>query len=224
MTTIPRMFFWMYDEATTFLRRWYQEVKMAILLIAHASLFGFFFPDLRNSFGEWSRNLLVFIVFLSPITKLFPISLFQLLMGMRRQLGIFFAYLVTVHGIGYLIDPVWFPLPLLTYFATPLRIEPVLLAGIVSYMLTLPLLFTSNALSIRILKRKWVTLHRIVYGVFFFGMIHSFTIRHASGIWNAVFVISVYLALKILARYPNIVPISSIKKFVGEEYGRYVNR
>ncbi len=223
MTTILRPFFWTYDGIVALLRRYYQEAKIAILLIAHASLLGFFFPDLRNSFGEWSRNLLVFIVFVSPLTKLFPISLFQLLIGMRRQLGIFFAYLVTVHGIGYLMDSAWFPLPFTAYLFAPLRIEPVLLLGIVSYALTLPLLFTSNALSIRILKRKWVILHRIVYGVFVLGMIHAFTIRNASGVWNAIFVISIYFVLKILVRYPTIFPISSIKKFIGEEYRRYLD-
>lgn len=224
MDTLFRLLFRAHDGITKFFRRYYRQIKMGILLIAHAGLFGFFFPDLRNSFGEWSRNLLVAILFLSPMARIFPIPLFQLLMGMRRELGIFFAYLATVHGVGYLIDPLWFPLPFATYLVSPLRIEPMLLLGVASYILTLPLLATSNALSIRLLKRKWGALHRVVYAVFVFGMIHAFAIRQSSDIWEALLVLGTYVTLKILAQYPNIVPISSIRKLTGEAYGRYANR
>ena len=215
-------FFWAHESVTKLVRRYYREIKIALLLIAHASLFGLFFPELRNSFGEWSRNILVLILFVSPLARIFPISFFQLLLGMRRELGILFAYLATVHGIGYLTDPLWFPLSFAMYLASPLRIEPVLLFGVVSYILTLPLLVTSNAISLRLLKRKWVTLHRIVYAVFVFGMIHAFAIRRASGIWDAVLVISVYVALKALARYPHVAPIVWVRRFVGDAYGRYM--
>lgn len=224
MNLLLRPFFWAHEGVTKLLRQYYRQIKIALLLIAHASLFGLFFPELRNSFGELSRNLLVLILFVSPLARIFPISFFQLLLGMRRELGILFAYLATVHGVGYLMDPMWFPLSWSTYFASPLRIEPILLLGVVSYILTLPLLATSNALSLRLLKRRWVTLHRIVYAVFVFGMIHAFAIRYASGIWDAIFVISIYIALKALARYPHVAPIVRVRKFVGEAYGRWQPR
>ena len=217
-------FFWVYEGVTKFLRKYYREIRIALLLIAHASLFGLFFPGLRNGFGEWSRDLLVLILFVSPLARIFPISLFHLIMGMRRELGILFAYLATVHGIGYLMDPVWFPLPLSSYVASPSQMGYPLLLGVAAYILTLPLLFTSNAFSIRFLKKRWKPLHRLTYVVFVLGMIHAFAIRHASGIWDAAFVISVYLALKVLAKSPNVAPILLIRKIVGSKHRHFQTR
>ena len=222
MAIFLRPFFWMHDGVTKLVRQYYREIKIALLLVAHASLFGLLFPELRNSFGEWARNLLIVLLFASPLSRIFPIAFFQLLMGMRRELGILFAYLVTVHGVGYLIDPLWFPLPLVTYAHAPLLIEPVVLLGIAAYILTLPLLVTSNMISMRLLKGRWKTLHRLVYLVFVLGMLHAFVIRQPSGVWEALLVLGVYAALKMLARYPNIAPIVSFKRAVKEEYGRYV--
>lgn len=213
--------FFLHDAAVALLRRRSEQVKTAVLLFAHASLFGFFFPDLRNDFGEWARNVLIFLLFLSPLARLFPIPLLQLLMGMRRQFGILFAYLVSVHGLGYFFDPNFFQFAIAPHLAAPLQIDSRLLFGIFAYTLTLPLLFTSNNVSLRLLKGNWKKLHRIVYLVFVLGMLHAFTIREASGVWEALFIISVYLALKVFARYPNISGLLSLKKFVAEEYVRY---
>ena len=209
------------DWAVSFLRRNYRQIKTAILLVAHASLLGFFFPEVRNGFGEWARNILILILFLSPIARIFPIAIFQLLLGMRRELGILFAYLATVHGVGYLIDPLWFPLPISAYLSSPFQMGYALLAGVAAYVLTLPLLVTSNSLSIRLLRKKWMILHRIVYAVFVFGMIHAFAVRNPSGIGDALLVISLYIALKLLARNPRIAPVSSIREFVGKCYEQF---
>jgi DMSO/TMAO reductase YedYZ heme-binding membrane subunit len=220
-TSILRALFFLHDGAAEFVRKYYGQVKIVLLLIAHASLFGFFFPDARNDFGEWARNILLGLLFLSPLARLFPISLLQLLMGLRRQLGILFAYLVSVHGLGYFLDPNFFQFAIAPFLSSPLQIDPRLLCGMVAYVLTLPLLLTSNDLSLKLLKGNWKKLHRIVYVVFVLGMLHAFTIREASGWWEAALVIGAYLVLKICAHSPNVGALLSLKKYVAEEYARY---
>lgn len=193
--------FLVHDALTDFLVRHMQGVKRGMLIIAHLTLFGFFFPELRNTFGEQAFNILFFLLFLSPLSKILRMRLLLILMSYRRQMGILMAYLATIHGIGYLADPLWFEFLIAPYFPGDIaHIEPRLLAGILAYALTLPLLFTSNDFANRILGKNWKRLHTLVYGVFVLAVFHKFTVAggfaDAGAITQAVALILFYILLK----------------------------
>jgi DMSO/TMAO reductase YedYZ heme-binding membrane subunit len=80
------------------------------------ALFIFFAPENFKNFGGIGWQILMFIMFLSPITKLFPRWTWLMrLMPLRRQLGIIAGALVLAHGAGaymigyepfsYILDP-----------------------------------------------------------------------------------------------------------------------
>lgn len=221
--------FSLHDFASALLSRHLFGIKRALLIVAHLSLFGFLFPDMRKEFGEIAMNLLIVILFLSPLAKIFQMRLLIQLVGIRRELGILMAYLATVHGIGYLLDPEWFsvfigPYVWMDFFA----IEPRLILGLGAYLLTLPLLLTSNTLALRFLGgKKWKFLHRSVYGVFFVAIFHRLFTQSANGydvgaFIQAVILISAYLFVKLLAWKNCITPFRNAIASVGERYAEYV--
>ncbi|MFZ3031809.1 MAG: ferric reductase-like transmembrane domain-containing protein [Candidatus Moraniibacteriota bacterium] len=201
--------FWWHDWASTFLAKHLFGVKRCILIVAHLSLFGFFFPEMRKDFGELAGNLLIVILFLSPISKILRMRLLLQAMSLRRELGITMAYLATVHGVGFLLDPEWFALFIAPYWRDDfLAIDPAYLFGMGAYVLTLPLLLTSNSLAQRFLGSKWKLLHRLVYALFVLAIFHRFLVRGGADIgevFQVTFLLASYALAKILA-WKNFLP------------------
>lgn len=201
-------------------------VKTVILIVAHASLIGFFFPGVRTEFGEMSMNILIVILFLSPASAVTRMPLLLIAMGFRRELGILVGYLAMVHGLGYFIDPVAFALSIAPYLPGDiLSIDPILLLGAAALVLLFPLLLTSNALSLRALGGvRWKRLHTIVYPMFVLVVLHRFMASGglSGGISNVAEVILLlggYTFLKFLAWKPASFPL--FRKVFASVGGRY---
>jgi methionine sulfoxide reductase heme-binding subunit len=209
MKKVYFLIFRIHDLLANFFARNVKKIKQTILIIAHLSLFGFFFPDLRKDYGELAGNLLIFILFLSPLSRIFRIRFLLQLMSIRRELGILMAYLAIVHGVGYMIDPDWFQsliLPTLSVWQNGF------LFGMVAFALTLPLLLTSNNLALKYLGgKKWKWLHRTIYILFVFAVLHRFFIKTKNdtdtlfAFAQASILIGTYILLKILA-WKNFLP------------------
>lgn len=217
--------FALHDWASAFLAKHLFGIKRAILVVAHLALFGFFFPDLRKGFGQMAEIVLYGILFLSPLSKMLRMRLLLQLMSLRREFGIAMAYLATVHGLGYLLDPQWFDLLIAPSLQMGfLHIDPPLLFGLTAYVLTLPLLLTSNALAQRLLGKKWKMLHRLVYGLFVLVLLHRFTIQrgvNAFGLIQAFSVIGLYVLAKVLAWKNFIRPLQEGIDWVALRYREY---
>lgn len=213
-----------HDLISEWLARHFFSVKKGLLLLAHACLLGFFFPELRKDFGEAAGNLLIFILFLSPISKIFRIRLFQQLMGLRRELGITFGYLATVHGLGYLTDPFIGALFKEHLLSQPLLIGWPLLCGFLAYLLTLPLLLTSNTLANRILGgRNWKLLHRSVYLMALLAVAHRFAMNGMTGmaLLEMIVLVSGYILAKLVAWRNFLPPLVQAIGFVASRYQAY---
>jgi sulfoxide reductase heme-binding subunit YedZ len=219
----------LHDFVSDFLARHLLSVKRTLLIAAHLSLFGFLFPDLRKDFGEMAANVLLVILFLSPLSRIFRMRLLAQMMGIRREIGILMAYLATVHGMGYILDPAWFSILIEPYWRTDfLSIEPRLLFGMLAYLLTIPLLLTSNDLALRFLGgKRWKMLHRLVYGLFFAAIFHRLLTKSAAGedmgaLFQAIVLVSAYLLVKLLAWKNFIAPLRDMIAYVASRYKEYV--
>lgn len=215
-----------HDFFSDILLKYLKQIKMLLLVVAHASLLGFLLPELAKSFGSFAQILLLVILFLSPVSKIFRMKLLYQLMGLRRELGIWFAYAALVHGLGYMINPEWSATFIIPFLNQPLSIIPSFLVGIVTLILTLPLLFTSNAISLRLLKGNWKHLHRLTY-IVFIGMLLHTTLLEYDGVSllphliQPLFIFSVYVFLKILSKNNFITPLREINEHVGKQYRIY---
>jgi DMSO/TMAO reductase YedYZ heme-binding membrane subunit len=179
---------------------------------------------MRRDFGEIAEIMLLGILFLSPLSQIFRTRLLSQCMGLRRELGIFMAYLSTVHGVGYLIDPEWmavFVEPYLLGQTFPLN--PTYALGGVAYLLTLPLLFTSNTLMQRFLhSRNWKRLHRLAYVVLVLVLLHHFSINggmDAFGWLQIIAILGAYIFMKLLAWKKDLLP--PLNRVIGVVATRY---
>jgi sulfoxide reductase heme-binding subunit YedZ len=202
---ILRIMFIVHDFFSALLVRHLFFLKKALLVTAHFSLLAFWFPEFRKDLGELSANILIFILFLSPLARITRMRLLNQLMSLRRELGILMAYLALVHGLGYMLDPDWattlfpvFPLDSL------LGASAAYFYGMVALLLTLPLLITSNNFSQKHLGGKnWKRVHLLVYGVFIFAVFHRFFQREdLSSLIQAFILVGSYLGIKIYAWKP----------------------
>src|SRR6185369_13564242 len=176
MDNILDVSFLLHDAASDFFARHFFVIKRMLLILAHLSLFGFLFPGIRKDLGNISVFLLFVILFISPLSKIFRMRLLLQVMSVRRELGIWMAYVATVHGVGYLLDPLWLSQNIVPYWnASFFSIDTRYILGIAAYTLTLPLLFTSNTLSIKFFGPKaWKRLHSMAYPLFLLVLFHFF--------------------------------------------------
>lgn len=221
-----RIAYLLHDWASDFLGKHVFAVKRGILVLAHVSLFGFLFPEMRKEFGELAANLLILILFISPLSKIFRMRFLLQLMMLRRELGIMMGYLATVHGVGYLIDPDWYQ-----FIIAPLAAgnfwgeDPRYTFGLLAYALTLPLLLTSNALAQKYMGAKWKLLHRTVYLMFALAIIHRFLIKGAPVfvIFEIIVLLGSYGLAKALAWKNFLPPLVTAIRLVAEDYRRFKN-
>jgi DMSO/TMAO reductase YedYZ heme-binding membrane subunit len=216
-----------HDVLSDFLVRYLKQVKIILLMLAHLSLIGFLFPQFGRSFGNFAQNLLLVILLVSPLSKLFRMKLLYQLMSLRRELGIWFAYMAIVHSLSYILNPEWFGTFIALFLSQPLSMMPRYLFGVLALILTLPLLITSNTLSLTILKGNWKKLHWLVYPLFAFMLLHIFLPRRL-GIGNDIFgflqaslAFGAYVLLKMLAKNNFLTPLREVNEYVAQRYVEY---
>lgn len=219
------LIFSFHDWAANWFAQHFRTIKISLLLIAHLSLLGFFFPDLRKTFGELAGNLLIGILFISPLSKIFRARFLLQIMSIRRELGILMAYLATVHAVGYLLDPDWFQEAILPQYADW---QNGYIFGILAYTLTLPLLLTSNTFAQKHLGgATWKLVHRVVYVMFIFAVLHRFFIKTDGdgqvgfAYVEAGILIGTYALLKILAWRNFIKPLQLCIEWVEAKHALY---
>ncbi|MBP9751358.1 MAG: ferric reductase-like transmembrane domain-containing protein [Candidatus Moranbacteria bacterium] len=214
-----------HDLSLGFLVRNTGFLKVAILVSAHASLLGIFFPDLRRSFGEVAGSLLIVILFLSPLVTITGMPLFRAAMGFRREFGILMGYLAIVHGAGYFLDPNYFDAFIMPHLGPDFfAMDPQPLLGVIGIILTFPLLLTSNAFALKNLGGKnWKWVHVLVYPMFVSVVLHRFSGGNEdgslSGALEAFLLIGSYALLKYLAWKRG--SFLSLRKQIDSITGRY---
>lgn len=213
--------FFVHDALTDVLAFRIILAKRVLLFLAALSL-GILVAPFRDAvardMGELAANILLFILFLSPLSVIFRAKLLLLLMSLRRELGILMGALALVHGLTYLV-------PLVRAGVSPVSpTNPFLLSGVLALLLTIPLLLTSNNISTRLLGRNWKRLHRLVYLVLFFAVVHRYFAVGGGGFAfaQAVFLLGSYGAVKFLAFRPALFPpLSWVNAFVASRYAAY---
>lgn len=219
-----RQSFRVHNFACDVLIRHLSWIKRALLVVAFGSFLGVGFPELRKDFGELSLNILLGLLFLSPLSRIFRVRLLLIAMGLRREFGILMGCFALVHALGYLRDPIWIDWFIIPYLNDIFGMDRRFLYGFIALGLTLPVLFTSNTLSQRVLGRNWKRLHRLVYPLLLFTLLHKF-VRTGStdfmGIIEASAVFAAYLTTKLLAWKNFLPPLRAAIGYVSARYSVY---
>jgi len=122
---------------------------------------------ITRSSGEWTLRFLLITLLVSPLRKYTGM---HWLLRLRRMLGLFaFAY-----AFGHLTIYLWLD-QFFDWNAIALDIldRPFITVGFAAFVLLIPLAATSNSFAIRRLGgRRWQALHRSVYAIAIFAVLH----------------------------------------------------
>ena len=120
--------------------------------------------------GYCTVGLLAFCLILAPMKKHFPkLQVFKDLNRYKREIGITVFVYACMHLTFFITDAIIRKgqLPLKVFF------HPVIIPGVLAFLVLLALTLTSNDWSIqRLTYKKWKGLHRLVYGAELLVFIH----------------------------------------------------
>jgi sulfoxide reductase heme-binding subunit YedZ len=119
-----------------------------------------------NHFGEWT---LIFVFLTLSMTPLKIITKSLEWVKFRRMLGLFTFFYASIHMLSYVgLDYRFDFEPLINDVLK----KKFIFIGFSAWLLLIPLAITSSDKMVRVLKKNWKKLHRLVYIVSIFGVLH----------------------------------------------------
>jgi len=146
--------------------------------------------------GLWAIRLLWITLAMTPLRIITAKSFW---IRHRRMLGLFVLFYATLHVVAYvflLFGAAWAEL------LKEITKRPYIIVGAIAFVLLLPLGATSTRSMQRRLGRRWVSLHRLIYVIAFFALVH-FTWLKKVGLeatWPYAVMLLLLFAIRLLKR------------------------
>ena len=119
-----------------------------------------------NHFGEWT---LIFVLLTLSMTPLKKITNSLEWIKFRRMLGLFTFFYASIHMLSYVgLDYRFDFEPLIDDVLK----KKFIFIGFSAWLLLIPLAITSSDKMVKILKKNWKKLHRLIYLISIFGVLH----------------------------------------------------
>ena len=170
-----------------------------IYVISYQIIFNQLGPEpvdrIINHFGEWT---LIFILLTLSMTPLKKITKSVEWIKFRRMLGLFTFFYASIHMLSYVgLDYRFDFEPLINDVLK----KKFVFIGFSAWLLLIPLAVTSSERMVRLLKQNWKKIHRLIYIIGIFGVLHyiwlSKTIFFKPLIFLIVLVILLLFRIKI---------------------------
>ena len=186
------------------MRRYYKTLVFFLSLwplyvISYQIIFNQLGPEpvdrIINHFGEWT---LIFILLTLSMTPLRKITKSVEWIKFRRMLGLFTFFYASIHMLSYVgLDYRFDFEPLINDVLK----KKFIFIGFSAWLLLIPLAVTSSERMVRLLKQNWKKIHRLIYIIGIFGVLHyiwlSKTIFFKPLIFLIILVILLLLRIKI---------------------------
>lgn len=121
--------------------------------------------EFEHILGLWALRFLILTLLVTPLRDIFRLNFIVY----RRALGLIAFYYVVMHFATYIILDRGFNWPDILKDVTQ---RWFIVIGFVAFLALIPLAMTSNQWSIRKLKKRWQTLHRLIYVIALAGAVH----------------------------------------------------
>jgi DMSO/TMAO reductase YedYZ heme-binding membrane subunit len=142
----------------------YYFLPLGLLIASIAFRFdGEFFEEL----GRPALNLLIFILFLTPVTQILDWKILKVLMTWRREFGLASFWFFVFHTAGMVY------VKRLIEISDYMNPASYLFWGAIAGVGMLILGFTSNDFSVRFLRKKWKRVQYIAIPTLFFAQAHA---------------------------------------------------
>ena len=141
-----------------------------IYVISYQIIFNQLGPEpvdrIINHFGEWT---LIFILLTLSMTPLKKITKSVEWIKFRRMLGLFTFFYASIHMLSYVgLDYRFYFEPLINDVLK----KKFIFIGFSAWLLLIPLAITSSERMVRLLKQNWKKIHRLIYIIGIFGVLH----------------------------------------------------
>ncbi|NUJ98114.1 hypothetical protein HGA92_05010 [Candidatus Gracilibacteria bacterium] len=177
-------------------------IKLTLIIFSLSALIVFFFAkETYKDFGKIAWYLLIIVMLVRPLSDIFTkCKILNFILKIRRELGILSAVFGIAHTIGAFI----LYMERIQYTKNYLEImfEPYmwtydkLLFGMLAFLVSIPLLITSNGLFTSLLGKYWKTLQRLSYFMFTFVALHIYFLK---GKISALFILGAWIIVYIFA-------------------------
>ena len=157
------------------MRRYYKTLVFflslwPIYVISYQIIFNQLGPEpvdrIINHFGEWT---LIFILLTLSMTPLKKITKSVEWIKFRRMLGLFTLFYASIHMLSYVgLDYRFDFEPLINDVLK----KKFIFIGFSAWLLLIPLAITSSERMVRLLKQNWKKIHRLIYIIGIFGVLH----------------------------------------------------
>jgi DMSO/TMAO reductase YedYZ heme-binding membrane subunit len=157
---------------------YFSMLKKILLIFSFLPVPLYLLTDTRfTQYGEWGWKILIGIMLIRPLADILPgIGLLRSLVPLRKEFGIFCGLSILVHSYAFFA---YRDLNILTtvFSAESWSLDNPLTWGLLGLFAVIPLLLTSNQLSIKLLRRQWKNVQRLAYPLFFFAAAHIILIN-----------------------------------------------
>ena len=119
-----------------------------------------------NHFGEWTLIFIFLTLSMSPLRKITQ-SLYWI--KFRRMLGLFAFFYASIHMLSYVGLDYRFDFD---HLLKDVIKKKFIFIGFSAWLLLIPLAITSSDRMVKILKQNWKKLHRLIYVISIFGVLH----------------------------------------------------
>ncbi|KHK57636.1 sulfite oxidase [Burkholderia sp. A9] len=126
---------------------------------------------ITRSTGLWTLVMLCVTLAITPLRRVTGVPA---LLRFRRMIGLFAFFYAMLHFTTYLWFDKWFDV---LAILKDVGKRPFITVGFVAFVLLIPLAATSPRAMVRRLGRHWATLHRAIYVIASFGVLHFWWMR-----------------------------------------------
>ena len=121
---------------------------------------------LVRGLGDWALRLLLITLAVRPLAQLMK---WPAIMAYRRAVGLYVFFYACCHLTSYL----WFDQEFdWGEIAADVAKRPFILAGFISFLMLVPLVVTSNRVSMSRMGQNWNRLHKLVYVISCTALLH----------------------------------------------------
>ena len=145
---------------------------------------------LMDELGQMALRLIIATLFISSLSEL---KILRSLVEIRRMIGLFAFYYVSLHFLSYIILDHFFDL---RFIIKDIVKRPFITFGFLSFLALIPLASTSTKSLIKRLGYKaWKKIHYLIYPAAVLSSFHFFMLVRANKIEPAIYIGIIFLLL-----------------------------
>ena len=151
-----------------------------------------------NHFGEWSLIFIFLTLSMSPLKK---ITNSLIWIKFRRMLGLFVFFYASIHMLSYVgLDYRFDFEPLINDVLK----KKFIFIGFSAWLLLIPLAITSSDKMVKILKQNWKKIHRLIYVIGIFGVLHFIWLSKTIFFKPLIFLVILIILLLFRVNFKNL--------------------